>query len=50
MFQDVVPHDGVVSVRVDADIPPPGEAEAHYVAEYSVDIRQACNAVDDMVG
>ena len=50
MFQQVMLHDEVVAVRVYADVAVLGERILHDVAENVVNVREAGDAVDDMVG
>ena len=50
MFFEVVLHDSVVAVRVDADVLLVGKAEVHDVAEDAVDVGSARNAMDDVIG
>ena len=50
VLHEVVLHDGVVAMSVDADIGVVGETEIHDGGEDAVDIRIAGDAVDDMVG
>ena len=47
---DVMLHDKVVLVGIDADVCIMGEAEVHDVAEDAVNIRVAGNAMYDMIG
>ena len=50
MLEDVVLHDPVVLVRVDPDVRIGGEGIVHDGGEHAVDLRQAGDAVDDVVG
>ena len=50
MFFEVVLHDSVVAVRVDADVLLVGKAEVHDVAEDAVDVGSARDAMDDVIG
>ena len=47
---DVVLHDAVVFVGVNANVHIMGEAEVHDVVEDTMDIRVAGDAMDDMIG
>ena len=49
VLQDVVLHDAVVAVRVDADVALPREAELHDILEDAVCLRETRDAVDDVV-
>ena len=50
VFEDVVLHDAVVAVGVDADVAVAGEGELHNGVEDAVCFREAGDAVDDVVG
>ena len=50
VFEDVVLHDAVVAVGVDADVAVAGEGELHNGMEDAVRFREAGDAVDDVVG
>ena len=50
MLFDVVLHDTVVAVGVDADVAVFGKRIFHDVPENMVGVREAGDAVDDMVG
>ena len=50
MLLDVVLHDMIVLVSVDADVRIVREAEVHDVAEDTVSIWVAGNAMDDVIG
>ena len=49
MFLDVVLHNSVVTVSIDADVVIMGKAEVHNAAEDSMCIRQAGNTAYDMI-
>ena len=50
MLQDVVLHDEVVLMGVDADVCIMREAEVHDVAEDAVNVRVAGDTMNDMIG
>ena len=50
VFEDVMLHDAVAAVRVDADVAVAGESELHDSVEDAVCFRKAGNAVDNVVG
>ena len=49
MFLNIMLHDSVVPVSIDADIGFTSKAEIHNAAENAVSIRKACNTMDDMI-
>ena len=49
VLQDVVLHDGVVAMGVDADVTVYGKAEVHDVAEDMVNIGIAGHAMNNMI-
>ena len=49
MLLNVVPHDGVIAMCVNADIRITGETEGYDVAEYMVDIRITGHTMNNMI-
>jgi len=49
VFQDVVLHDMIVAVCVDADVALPLKTKLHDTLENTMHLREAGNAVDDMI-
>ena len=50
VFQDVVLHDVVVTMRVDADVALTFKAELHDILEDTMHIWKAGNAMNDVIG
>ena len=50
MFGEVMLHNDVISVSVDADVGLAGEGERHHAAEDAVRAVDAAHTVDDVVG
>ena len=50
MFGENMLHDGIVSVRIDAEVRVTGKTEIENGGKDMVCLWETCNAVDDMIG